>query len=106
MAAPPASTAGQYPQQLHRTLSILGNVGITLSGITPAASLYIIAAVAYHDQGSGAVLSVLLAAAIGLGIAPCYAELGAAMPVAGSYYIIARSLGRPIAFPQLTAYVL
>lgn len=94
-----------YPQQLHRTLSVLGNVGITLSGITPAASLYIIAAVAYRQQGSGAFFSLLIAAIIGLGIAPCFAELGSAMPVAGNYYIVARALGRPIAFPQLTANI-
>ncbi len=103
---PPPSAPTHYPQQLHRTLTVLGNIGITLSGITPAASLYVIATVAYREQGSGAFLSLLLAAIIGLGVAPCFAELGAAMPVAGSYYIVARALGRPIAFPQLTAYVL
>jgi amino acid transporter len=105
-AEPSAAPPTQYPQELHRTLSVLGNVGITLSGITPAASLYVIAAVAYREQGSGAVLSLLLAAVIGLGIAPCFAELGAAMPVAGSYYIVARSIGRAVAFPQLAVYVL
>jgi amino acid transporter len=97
----------QYPQELRRSLGLLGNLGITLSGITPAGSLFVIGAVTYRQQGSGAVLSMLLAAVLGLGMALCFAELGAALPFAGGwYYHVARSLGRPIGFAYLIAFIL
>src|SRR5215472_11511954 len=97
MAERPAG--GQYRAQLRRAINILGNVAISVSGITPTASVFIIAPVAFVAQGSGAFYSFVLAAVIGLGMAMCWGELGSTYPVVGgSYALVARVLGRPVGF--------
>src|SRR2546425_42108 len=77
-----APTMRRYEQQLARAIGVLGNICITVSGITPTASIFIIAPVAFANQGSGTFLAFVLAAVIGLGMAMCYAELGSAFSVA------------------------
>lgn len=92
-------SGGQYRAQLRRAINILGNVAISVSGITPTASVFIIAPVAFAAQGSGAFYAFALAAVIGLGMAMCWAELGSTYPVVGgSYSLVARVLGRPVGF--------
>jgi amino acid transporter len=94
---PPA--ARHYEQQLARAIGVLGNICITVSGITPTASIFIIAPVAFANQGSGTFLAFIIAAVIGLGMAMCYSELGTAFPIVGGQYsIVARVLGRPVGF--------
>lgn len=89
----------RYEQQLSRAIGVLGNICITVSGITPTASIFIIAPVAFTNQGSGAFLAFVIAAVIGLGMAMCYSELGSAFPIVGGQYsIVARVLGRPVGF--------
>jgi amino acid transporter len=51
---------GRYGQTLHRSIGVLGNVMITLSGVTPASSVFIIAPVALVAAGSGSFLGSLL----------------------------------------------
>lgn len=88
-----------YEQKLARAIGVLGNIAITVSGITPTASIFIIAPVAYANQGSGTFLAFVIAAIIGLGMAMCYGELGSMFPIVGGQYsIVARVLGRPIGF--------
>jgi amino acid transporter len=101
MAERPSS--GQYRAQLRRAINILGNVAISVSGITPTASVFIIAPVAFAAQGGGAFYSFVLAAVIGLGMAMCFGELGSTYPVVGgSYALVARVLGRPVGFVVFT----
>lgn len=89
----------RYEQQLARAISVLGNICITVSGITPTASIFIIAPVAFANQGSGTFLAFVIAAIIGLGMAMCYSELGSTFPIVGGQYsIVARVLGRPVGF--------
>ncbi|HLJ35280.1 MAG TPA: APC family permease [Ktedonobacteraceae bacterium] len=89
----------RYEQQLARAIGVLGNICITVSGITPTASIFIIAPVAFANQGSGTFLAFIIAAIIGLGMAMCYSELGSAFPIVGGQYsIVARVLGRPVGF--------
>src|SRR2546421_7086602 len=88
-----------YEQKLSRAIGVLGNIAITVSGITPTASIFIIAPVAFANQGSGTFLAFLIAAIIGLGMAMSYGELGSMFPIVGGQYsIVARVLGRPIGF--------
>ena len=61
-----AHAGGRYHQQLSRSIGILGNVFITLSGVTPAASVFIIAPVALAEAGSGVVPSFVFAAIVGV----------------------------------------
>src|SRR5437868_15193109 len=92
-------SVGQYRAQLRRAINILGNVAISVSGITPTASVFIIAPVAFAAQGGGTFYSFALAALIGLGMAMCFGELGSIYPVVGgSYARVARALGRPVGF--------
>ena len=45
------ATLTRYDQDLHRSIGIFGNVFITLSGVTPASSVFIIAPVALVAAG-------------------------------------------------------
>ena len=78
----------RYRQELSRSISVLGNVFITLSGVTPAASVFIIAPVALAAAGSGSFLSFVFAAIVGVFMAFCWAELSAAFPIAGGDYAL------------------
>jgi amino acid transporter len=76
----------RYRQELDRSIGVLGNIFITLSGITPAVSVFVIAPGALLAGGTGAFLSYVLAAAVGVFMALCWAELSAAFPIAGGDY--------------------
>jgi amino acid transporter len=78
----------RYRQELSRSIGVLGNVFITLSGVTPAASVFIIAPVALAEAGSGAFASFVFAALVGVCMGLCWAELSAAFPIAGGDYAL------------------
>ncbi len=79
---------------LKRNLKTLGTLLITLSGITPAASIFIIAPGVVQQAGTGAVPSFLIAAIVSLLTAVVYAELASAFPLTGGEYaIVGRILG-------------
>lgn len=78
----------RYKQELARSITLLGNIFITLSGITPAASVFIIAPIALTEAGSGSFLSFVFAAIVGVFMAFCWAELSAAFPIAGGDYAL------------------
>src|SRR5579875_1030441 len=102
VAAPP----DRYAQQLRRGMKVAGNVLITLSGITPAVSVFVIAPVAFKGQGSGAFLAYIIAAIIGVGMAMSWGELGSAYPIAGGdYSIAARVLGRFTGFLMFVLFL-
>jgi amino acid transporter len=78
----------RYEQELHRELSILGNVVIVLSGITPASSVFIIVPFIILTAGTGAFLALVFAAVIGVLMAFCWAELTTAFPITGGDYAL------------------
>ena len=87
IAAPPSGS-------LKRSMKLLGALLITLSGITPASSVFIIAPGVIQEAGSGAFLSFFAAAIVGILMAYVYAELSSAYPLAGGEYaIVGRVLG-------------
>jgi amino acid transporter len=86
--APAVAETGRYRQQLNRSIGILGNIFITLSGVTPTSSVFIIAPVALIAAGSGTFLAFVFAAVIGVFMAFCWAELSAAFPIAGGDYAL------------------
>lgn len=103
---PQSTGTRRYEQQLARAMGVLGNICVTVSGVTPTASIFIIAPVAFANQGSGTFLAFIIAAVIGLGMGMCYAELGSTFPIAGGQYsIIARVLGRPAGFLAFADYL-
>ncbi|MFI5254275.1 MAG: APC family permease [Candidatus Limnocylindrales bacterium] len=85
--AGPRGTAS-YEQELHRGLGVLGNIAITVSAVTPASSVFIIVPFIILTAGTGAVLSMIFAAIIGVVMAYCWAELSAAFPIAGGDYAL------------------
>ena len=61
---------------LKPTLSVFDVVAITVSAVTPASSVFVIAPFAIQQAGSGVFLAFVLAALLALMFAFCYAELG------------------------------
>ncbi|MHB8296429.1 MAG: APC family permease [Acidimicrobiales bacterium] len=95
-----------HENHLRRGMGVLGNILITLSGITPAVSVFVIASVAFAGQGSGAFLSFFAAAIIGVGMAMSWAELGSMYPIAGGdYSITGHVLGRFMGFLMFVLFL-
>ncbi|CAM3311835.1 APC family permease [Kibdelosporangium persicum] len=83
------------PPRLRRGLKVLGALLITLSAITPASSVFIIAPGVIGQAGTGAIWSFLAAGVVGVFMAFVYAELASAYPLTGGEYaIVGRTLGR------------
>jgi len=91
-----------YKQELDRGLHVLGNMMMTISGVAPTASVFIIAPIAFLFAGTGAWWAFVIAAVIGVGMAFSYAEAGTAFPVTGGEWaLVSRILGRPLGFVSL-----
>lgn len=75
---------------LKQRLGMPDVVAITVSAVTPASSVFVIAPFAIQQAGSGAFLSFLMAALLALMFAWCYAELGRAHNTAGGEYVYAK----------------
>lgn len=96
------SAPGHYKQELSRTLSPFTNIAITVSAVTPASSVFIIIPVLFVLVGTGTFLALVAAACIGVAMSLCWAELGAAYPIAGGdYALVRRVLGRAPGFLAL-----
>ena len=88
------SPATGQDAQLSRSLSTGGNVLITLSGISPASSVFILGGAALTISGTGVFLGFTIAGILSILIAFCYAELASRYPIAGGdYSLISRVLG-------------
>lgn len=95
-------SARHYKQELDRGLHVLGNVMMTISGVAPTASVFIIAPIAFLFAGTGAFWAFVIAGVIGVGMAFAYAEAGTAFPVTGGEWaLVSRILGRPLGFVSL-----
>ncbi|HWF75487.1 MAG TPA: APC family permease [Solirubrobacteraceae bacterium] len=95
-----------YEKELGRELPILGNIALTLSDITPTASLLVVGTAVIATAGTGSLWAYLIGGFIALNVALCMAELGSMFPVAGGLYsIVTRVLGRPIGFLALLDYI-
>lgn len=94
-AAPPS----RYKQELSRSLSLRGNIMITLSSVTPASSVFIIIPAVIAAVAGATFVALVAAAVVGIFMAYCYAELSSAFPVAGGEYAFAaRVLGKSTGF--------
>jgi amino acid transporter len=90
---------GQYTQELSRSLSLRGNILITLSAVTPASSVFIIIPAVLVAIGGASFIAFAAAAIVGIFMAFCYAELSSAFPIAGGEYsFVARVLGKATGF--------
>ncbi|HEY5008628.1 MAG TPA: APC family permease [Caulobacteraceae bacterium] len=90
--------APPFRRSMHR----LGTLLITLSGITPAASVFIMGSDVIRQAGTGAVICFAAAAVLGLTTAYVYAELSSAFPLTGGEYsMIGHTLGPSFGFMAL-----
>lgn len=94
---PTTPTSGEAPpprKSLERSLGVSGNVLLTLSSISPAASVFILGGAALAAYGTGVFWGFLIGGVISLLVALCYAELGSRHPIAGGdYALVSRTLG-------------
>ena len=90
---------GHYDQKLSRSLSLRGNILITLSSVTPASSVFIIIPAVLAAIGGASFVAFIASAVVGIFMAYCYAELSSAFPIAGGEYsFAARVLGKDTGF--------
>ena len=83
-----------YDGSLSRSLGVGGNVLITLSGISPASSVFVLGGAALAAYGTGVFWAFAIAGVISILIALCYAELASRHPIAGGdYSLVSRTLG-------------
>jgi amino acid transporter len=98
--------AAGYEPGLKRSLSVSDVVALSVSDITPMASLLVIGPAVLALTGTGGLLAYLIGCLISICVAMCMAELGSMHPVAGGLYsIIGRVLGRPLGFMALVDYI-
>lgn len=101
MAAQSAQTSPPK-RTLTRSMRVLGVLLLTLSGVTPASSVFIAVPDIFAQAGTGAFLSLAGAAILVIPIAYVYAELGSAFPIAGGEYAMTgRTLGSAPGFAVL-----
>ncbi|MCO7520372.1 MULTISPECIES: APC family permease [unclassified Pseudomonas] len=84
------SSRAEPASALKQRLGVFDVVAITVSAVTPASSVFVIAPFAIQQAGSGAFLSFIMAGALALMFAWCYAELGRAHSSAGGEYVYAK----------------
>lgn len=75
-------------QALSRSLSIMGSISLTLSAVTPAASIFVIVPLIITSVGTASVTAMGLAGLVGVFMALCWAELAAKYPVVGGDYAL------------------
>jgi amino acid transporter len=101
-----AEPAQHDDQGLHRGLNFLGNIALTVSDITPTASLLVVGPVVIATAGTGSVWAYLIGCFLAFNVALCMGELGSMYPSAGGLYsIVTRVLGRPVGFVGLLLYI-
>jgi amino acid transporter len=92
------AAAGGFSRSLGRLAALL----ITVSGVTPAASVFIMGQDVIRQAGTGAVICFAAAAVLGLTTAYVYAELSSAFPLTGGEYsIIGAAMGPSWGFMTL-----
>ena len=95
-----------YEQELHRGLNFLGNIALTVSDITPTASLLVIGPVVLSIAGTGSIWAYLIGCFLAFNVALCMGELGSMFPSAGGLYsIVTRVLGKPVGFLAALDYI-
>ena len=92
--------------RLQRSMRVFGTLLITLSTSTPASSVFTVVPGLLLVSGTGAFLSMALAALVGLFMAFVYAELSSAYPLAGGEYaIVGRVVGAFPGFIVMGVYI-
>ena len=90
------------PRTLKRSMRVVGGLLLTLSGVSPASSVFVAVPDVIGQAGTGAFLSMFIGAVLAIPIAYVYAELASAFPIAGGEYsMVGRTLGPASGFVML-----
>ena len=82
------------PRPLKRSMRMMGVLLLTLSGVTPASSVFVGVPEVLSEAGTGALISMIVGALLVAPIACVYAELSSAFPIAGGEYaLVGRTMG-------------
>ena len=83
-------------------MRVVGALLLTLSAVTPASSVFVIVPGVIAQAGTGAFISMAVAALLAVPIAYVYAELSSAFPIAGGEYsLVGRGIGPASGFAML-----
>ncbi|KJS54655.1 amino acid permease [Streptomyces rubellomurinus subsp. indigoferus] len=94
---PPQSVTAQVadagaPQQLKRSIGVVGGTLLTLSCVTPASTLFVIVPQLFAGIGSATALAIAIGSVLCVAVAFCYSELGTLIPSAGGEYAMVGTL--------------
>ncbi|GHF84080.1 amino acid transporter [Kitasatospora xanthocidica] len=86
------AAAAAAPQQLKRSIGVVGGTLLTLSCVTPASTLFVIVPELFSSIGSATALAIAIGTVLCVAVAFCYSELGTLIPSAGGEYAMVGTL--------------
>lgn len=96
-----------YQQELNRTLSVSGNVTMTIANASPIMAIFVLALAPLAVTGTATAAASLFQGVLVILIGLILAELGAIYPVSGGTYSIIRYiLPKPLAYIGIASFVL
>ncbi|WP_406126322.1 APC family permease [Streptomyces sp. NBC_00989] len=93
----PQSPQSQRPQQLKRSIGIVGGTLLTLSCVTPASTLFVVVPDLFGSLGTATALTIAIGSVLCIAVAFCYSELGTLIPSAGGEYAMVSTLAGRLA---------
>ncbi len=91
------SDSPQSPQQLKRSIGIVGGTLLTLSCVTPASTLFVVVPDLFGTLGTATALTIAIGSVLCIAVAFCYSELGTLIPSAGGEYAMVSTLAGRLA---------
>ncbi|MFJ3221562.1 APC family permease [Kitasatospora sp. NPDC086801] len=96
-ATPATADTAAAPQQLKRSIGVVGGTLLTLSCVTPASTLFVIVPELFSSIGSATALAIAIGTVLCVAVAFCYSELGTLIPSAGGEYAMVGTLAGRLA---------
>ncbi|MEV6506190.1 APC family permease [Streptomyces sp. NPDC051642] len=93
----PQSPQSENPQQLKRSIGIVGGTLLTLSCVTPASTLFVVVPDLFGSLGTATALTIAIGSVLCVAVAFCYSELGTLIPSAGGEYAMVSTLAGRLA---------
>ncbi|MEU9306019.1 APC family permease [Streptomyces sp. NPDC048256] len=85
------------PQQLKRSIGVVGGTLLTLSCVTPASTLFVVVPDLFGSLGTATALTIAIGSLLCIAVAFCYSELGTLIPSAGGEYAMVSTLAGRLA---------
>lgn len=85
------------PQQLKRSIGVVGGTLLTLSCVTPASTLFVVVPDLFGSLGTATALTIAIGSLLCVAVAFCYSELGTLIPSAGGEYAMVSTMAGRLA---------